>query len=215
MRVGWTELKAFVDARSVSIQYVVIADKYWLKAFDGPFCLETALYKKTTADDPSDQKDFEDNYIATANRKMNSIDVSGVKDPKGMRARLVGCFDSTITKTTTANVDWQMPQLSHLGVNKISYFDGIDLCCDNYALGDSVKFQVVDVDNLLSYGAGFVLEEFGLDFKIFKREYDLKLYKAKIIPGMYLRIEYTSVGTVNDVRVLGNLYRHLNANEDA
>jgi hypothetical protein len=215
MRVDWTELKAFVDERKLSIQYVTIGNKYWLKAFDGPFDLETTIHKADTAPDPSDQKDFEDNYLPTANRKMNSVDVSGVKDPKGMRARLVGCFDGTATKTATSNIDWQMTQLAFMGVNKVSYFDGIDLCLDNYALGDTVKFQVVDVDNLYGYGAGFVLEEFGDTFKIFKREYDIKLYKAKIIPGMYLRIEYTSVGTVNDVRVLGNLYRHLNANEDA
>jgi len=68
MIVDWTTFKAFVDDRDLSIQYVLINATYWLKAFDGPFNVETTIYKKTTADDPSDQKDFEDNYQANANR---------------------------------------------------------------------------------------------------------------------------------------------------
>ena len=72
MIVDWTTFKEFVDDRSLSIQYVTVNDTYWLKAFDGPFNVETTIYKKTSAPDPSDQKDFEDNYQGNANKTLSS-----------------------------------------------------------------------------------------------------------------------------------------------
>lgn len=82
MRVDWSQLKAFVDSRKLSIQYVELNNLYWLKAYDGPFMLETSVYKKSPADDPSDQKDFEDNYLADANKTYTDGDNSALTRTK-------------------------------------------------------------------------------------------------------------------------------------
>lgn len=138
------------------------------------------------------------------------VDISGVKDPKGMRARLVGIVSSTVTAGQTADLDWQMPQLTWLGANKDSYFDGIEYFT-NGEPGDYCYFQVLDKDGLL-YPAGTVLEQFGEKYYMTPNFlHAILLYKAKIIPGMYLRLKYTSTGT-SDVKVIANLFRHLDGN---
>lgn len=138
-------------------------------------------------------------------------DISGVKEPNGMRARLVGIIDGTVTAGTTADLDWAMPQLQYpSGTNRTSYFDGIEYYTDG-AVGDSCDFQVVDVDGI-AYPAGTVLEEFGTGVYLLPNVLqDIILYKAKIVPGMYLRLKYTSTG-VSDVKVVANLFRHLDGN---
>jgi len=78
MLVDWATLKSVVDARSLSIQYVLVSDTYWIKAFDGPFSLETTIHKKTTPDVGGDQEDFEDNYISTSNKTYTDGDGSSL-----------------------------------------------------------------------------------------------------------------------------------------
>lgn len=141
-----------------------------------------------------------------------ALEIAGVKDPKGMRARLVGVINATATKNTTTDLDWQMPQLQYpSGTNRDSYFDGIEYYTDG-ELGDYCKFQVVDKDGI-AYTAGTVLEEFGDNYYMIPNFlHPIVLYKAKIIPGMYLRLKFTSISTTNDVKVIANLFRHLDGN---
>ncbi len=138
--------------------------------------------------------------------------IAGVKDPVGMRARLVGIVNGTATKNATTDFDWQMPQLQYpAGTDRTSYFDGIEYWTDGEP-GDYCDFQVVDVDGI-AYPAGTVLEEFGTQVYLLPNVLqDIVLYKAKIVTGMYLRLKYTSIGTVNDVKVIANLFRHVDGN---
>lgn len=81
----------------------------------------------------------------------------------------------------------------------------------DHAWGDYLRFQVVDVDNILGYGAGTVLDEFAttwyMDHTICtQRPVDL-WYSAEIIAGLYIRVKYTSVGATN-VEVKINLVNH-------
>lgn len=75
------------------------------------------------------------------------------------------------------------------------------LICKYHAWGDYIRFQVVDVDNILGYGAGTVLDEFAttwyLDDSIqTQRPVDL-WYSAEVVSGLYIRVIYTSVGATN------------------
>jgi hypothetical protein len=71
----------------------------------------------------------------------------------------------------------------------------------NSAFGDSVTFQVVDVDNVIGYGAGTVLGQYATS--VYMRSDSQEQinenipYPAKIPAGLYLRIVYTSVGTTD------------------
>lgn len=136
----------------------------------------------------------------------------GIADPKGLRARLIGSHFATITAGQTLDIDWQINQLSWIGVNKEMYFDGIQYFAKNAEIGDSIKFQVVDVDGL-TYPAGTILEEFGHVYVIPDKEIKIILYKAKMPAGMYIRVKYESIGSTN-VKIICNLFRHLNEKKD-
>ena len=211
-RVTWTELKAFVDQTNASIKYFEFQNRDHIYAYDGDFVMHCRL--RLDPADSSDIQDWQDNYKSSANKKFPSQEVSGVQDPKGMRARLTSLCDETVTQNTTQDLDWQIDQLNWLGVNKQSYFDGIEYYAKDANIGDCVTFQIVDKDGLV-YPAGTILEEFGKDWKIFPDTLTtVKLYKAKLIVGMYIRVKYTSTSTTTDPRFVCNIFRHLNDKEN-
>lgn len=131
-----------------------------------------------------------------------------------LRARLIGIINQTVTKDQTSTLDWAIPNTVYLGTNKQSYMDGIHYYAKDAEVGDKMTFQVVDKDGLV-YPANTVLDEFGLDWAVMPdAETTIRLYKAKLIAGMYLRIKYTSVGTTNDITLVCNLFRHMDTGVD-
>jgi hypothetical protein len=90
-------------------------------------------------------------------------------------------------------------------------FDGIALLVKDAAWGDSLKLQVVDVDNVIGYGAGAVLDEFATNWLIDPQHYNQGQwrleYSAEVPAGLYIRTVYTSVGEVN-VSVGVNMFLH-------
>lgn len=139
---------------------------------------------------------------------------AGVVEPNNYRARMRGLGSWTIPNGTTYDCDYQMQQLAWLGTNKKSYFDGVQYYAKDAVVGDSVKFQVVDKDGLV-YPAGTVLEEFGDSWYVMPdQSIDIRLFKSAIVPGMYIRIKYTSTGGT-DVKFVGNLFRFIKTDENA
>ena len=134
-----------------------------------------------------------------------------LKEADNLRARLIGIQNNaTATKTTTTNIDWKIPQVTYQGQNKQTYMDGIQYKATNAVDGDRMHFQVVDIDNIFGYGAGLVLDEFGCDWPVAYDKTDvIRLYKAKLVPGLYIRIVYISIGTVDDVKLNVGLFRHM------
>lgn len=127
---------------------------------------------------------------------------------QNLRARLIGMFNETITKESTVELDWKILSVSYLGVTKDSFMDGIEYVAFNSKVGDTMTFQVVDKDGVF-YPAGTVLDEFGKNWGVFPNQNTIKLYKAKLIPNMYIRIIYTSTSTTTDVDFVCNLFRHM------
>jgi hypothetical protein len=81
----------------------------------------------------------------------------------------------------------------------------------NQAWGDYLRFQVVDVDNVIGYGAGAVLDEFAttwyMDDQACTQQRPDVWYSAEVVAGLYIRVKYTSVGIANvDVKI--NLCNH-------
>lgn len=103
----------------------------------------------------------------------------------------------TATAGTTTNIDLKLTD-DHL-------ITGAVFMRKAGVWGDTVKMQVVDVDNMLGYGAGTVLNQF-IDWVLpdapaAGMEITFQVpYPAKIITGLYLRVVYTSTGA-NDVGV--------------
>lgn len=109
----------------------------------------------------------------------------------------------TATAGTSTNIDHKLTEARLI--------DGVKLILKDQAFGDSVKFQVVDVDNILGYGAGMVLDEFGTDWFVSADSQDqgaINLpYSAEVAAGLWLRIVYNSTGATN-VSVQANLWLH-------
>lgn len=76
------------------------------------------------------------------------------------------------------------------------------------SLGDTMSFQVVDVDNVLGMGAGVVVNEYISDMPVppWDHERDLESPTAALIPaGLYLRVVYSNASA--DPVALGVTYK--------
>jgi hypothetical protein len=96
-------------------------------------------------------------------------------------------------------------------VTEARLIDGVQILVKDHAFGDSIDFKVVDVDNVVGYGAGVVLDTFATGWYVASDAQDqgqIRLpYSAEVIAGLYLRIIYNSVGATNvDVKI--NLFAH-------
>lgn len=204
MRIDWNQFKTFITDRGLTIHENELNDSdLLLEAHDGPVVRECKVKNGT-----SEHTDYTSNYQSKANIPVGAMQLSGVKDPRSMRARMIGSHYATVAAGTTKNIDWAIPQLSWLGVNKQSYFDGVEYYAGNSTVGDTITFQVVDVDGI-AYPAGTVLEEFATNWYVMGDTHStLILYKAKLVAGMYIRVVYTSTGATN-VDFVCNVFRHL------
>lgn len=109
----------------------------------------------------------------------------------------------TIPNGTTDTLDYQLAQM-----NK---FDGIQIILKDHHEDDCFKLKLIDVENLLGYGANYVLYTFINNWNVASDKQDqgaFRLsYSAEIPTGLYLRCEYTSFGTT-DVKLKINHSLH-------
>lgn len=200
---------------------------------DSTLLTDIAAGDATVAKDDSGSTDITD-INAAINHLKNDIPIKteaalrGIREADGMRARLVGIVNQTITKNTTTDIDWVIPQLQYGGVNKPSYFDGIEYYVADGVAGDECTFQIVDKDgtgvSLGLYPQGYydaykdgsnvlVVEEFGTDWPLLPAvRGEIILYKARMYPGLYIRAKITSAGTATDPHVVMGIFRHLDGN---
>lgn len=114
---------------------------------------------------------------------------------------------ATITAGQTANVDYYLdPAKFPNGV----YLNGGSLISSGASKGDYFSAQVVDVNNTLGYGSNFIVNKYILQWFVdpLARMHISTDYAALLVPELYLRIIYTSVGT-SDVWFGINYYLHL------
>jgi len=101
---------------------------------------------------------------------------------------------TNLTKNSSNTIDYLISD-DHL-------VDGGAIIATNVVMGDKVTCKVVDVDNILGYGAGVVLNTFVTDWYLSPGSvstWDFTVpYPAKIYGGLYIRIIYDSVGTETD-----------------
>lgn len=69
-KITWALLKAFVQARTLSVQYIDLGSSYILWAYDG----ESNLQYEMDKDGGTDQTDFETNFMPTGNASSSDID---------------------------------------------------------------------------------------------------------------------------------------------
>ena len=113
---------------------------------------------------------------------------------------------ATCTKSSTVNLDVYIdPAIYPYG----AYCNGAKLITKNAEFGDSIIIQCVDKDNVTGYGAGTVLGQY-CDWYVDPTgsQESVLEYGDLIPPYFYMRLIYTSVGTVNDVNVFTNFFMH-------
>ena len=89
--------------------------------------------------------------------------------------------------------------------------EGGQIILQGHVLGDHIAFEVVDVDNILGYGAGVVLDQYATNWYVdpsTNGQYVIRLeYVAFLLAGLYLRLKYTSTGAAA-VSVYVNYFTH-------
>jgi len=123
-------------------------------------------------------------------------------------------ISGTAIAGTATNID--------LHITDDHIFTGMTVMANSSAFGDTLTLQVVDKDSLLANIPGIstmypnypVLRQFGTNLCIVS-DAQTKLtkegtYPAKVIAGLYIRIIYTSVGSINvDLSVNYELHKVL------
>ena len=109
---------------------------------------------------------------------------------------------STATKSSTTDHDFKILE-DDLCLN------GAEILYSDSVFGDYVEFQVIDIDNILGYGANYVVNQ-GVDkwylLPISGIKVILTSYAGSTLKDLYLRIKYHSTGAVTDVSIAVNYY---------
>lgn len=196
----------FIDLASVKngmIQYSAISDGYDL------FFEEGTIIYSCRITDSADVSDFESNHKSAANKPIvpkasdTTPYVRVTEKTVGKMMQLYGLeFTAVANDTTDYEVKW----------TKDIEFVGATARCNRSEFGDKVQMQIVDVDNILGYGAGFVVTEFGKNVpgKMIESKCDAQTTTAAtVMTGLYVRIRYENVSLSEDVIVSATLrYYH-------
>lgn len=113
---------------------------------------------------------------------------------------------ATATKNAATDIDFQIPGTA----GTFQYINGAQVITQNAAFGDWASSKIIDIDNILGYGANTILSSYIQKWYIDPAS-SLNLvtqYAGKVPAGVYVRVTYNSVGTVNDVGVAINFKLH-------
>lgn len=198
IKLPWADFKAFVDSKKVPIQFVDVYNSYFLKAFQGLFELDCTIDKHSPAG--ADQLDFETNYKAGANKDpVQRVQETLGELPWGHRGRGFR-FLAPVNQVTTYDF-----LLDEAYLIKGGWF---------YSKGggtsDIVEIQLVDKDNLLGAGAGFVLGNYIEDYHVIPDfPIEVEDISTAIMPlsGLYFRaiIDRTATASGSDSEIVINL----------
>lgn len=147
---SWNNIKNISTAYGRSIQYVEFSDSYNIAMNHGSVTRECTLNKGT-----EDCNDFEANYKSDGNKPNKNVVLT---EPANISLTLYKSPDvETVNAGQEITIDLLLvPEGSE--TQQILY--GGALYTDSPGFEDYVRFQVVDVNNVLGYGAGLVLKEY-------------------------------------------------------
>jgi hypothetical protein len=190
INVSWTDIKAFVTARTVPLQYYQSTNAYYLYATDGPFGMTCQI--PTDGSDSSDQTDFETNYKTAANSSIrpNMVQVLGADS---LTLCPFGALLAPAANTLT-NCDIPLPATMVLR--------GAQLFSSNAMIGDWFSLQVIDKDDVTGQGGtpdvptilGTYLISWYVMPGVVNAVEDVSI-SQQLPQGVYVRVVYTSVGT--------------------
>lgn len=132
-----------------------------------------------------------------------SPDNLGDFSAKGLNFRGVG-LAVTAGANSDTNLDYAMPE--------DRLISGGTLLAKGSKFGDHITFQVIDIDNILGYGANTVLNEFVTSWYMTddsQQQVSLEIpYPAKVYQGLYIRLVYHNTNLLTSVQVCINYLMH-------
>lgn len=155
MEANWTQFKTVANSRNLNIQYIEIGDNYWLKLFDGLFSIECLLPLDPTH---PDTMDFEANYKINGNKNPQQVVTTQFElNNKDIKvANMRGNVDPT---SGVAVAQIKSPGIMANGNGR--YLAGGEAFFDYaHTLDIVTKIEIVDVDNVLGYGAETVIKSY-------------------------------------------------------
>lgn len=204
--VQWPDLKAFAVERDLSIQWLVLNNTYCLAAIDGQLKLAAQIPIVTPTPDGSYQADFETNFKANGNSspKGNTVVVLG-KDSLSLCPYGASSLDSsgnTILKAGQT-VAWDIPLPTTMVLRGATFYSA------DAEVGDWISVQVVDKDNVTGQGGTptnpTILGSYALSWfiapSVINKVEDVSISQS-LPKGIYMRINYTSVGTKNPTAII-------------
>ena len=139
--VNWTIFKQFVDDRKLSVQWIDLGNKYFLKAFDGLFILACRIDKNPS--DTSELDDFQDNYKGDGNKPLEER--ASLKMMKGKKS------------TTSGVAELLMKIPGQPGSGQGRYIVGGLAWFTTPHEDDKIEVFLTDEDNITGAGAGTVV----------------------------------------------------------
>jgi hypothetical protein len=160
INVGWADIKAFITTKSISIQYVVANNSYYLFAADGPMQMTAQIRMDGTESD--NQTDFETNYKSTANSPLLPL-LTTVTTQFELRNKTIKLANVSGTVQSDGTVTAYLQVPGTVNPTGDATLDGRWISSgtaffDIATPGDVVNsVRFVDHDNILGQGVDFVV----------------------------------------------------------
>lgn len=189
-KLTWGKFKAMTDGHpSWLVRWMPIKNGYIVITGESLLTVECVVAKPDVAE-----------FDAGIKIRPGSEEDSNVNDAKAVILGYTGRkFVSrgksfTCTKTTSTNCD-----LVILGAFEV---EGMSFWWDKTVAGDKAHMQVIDIDDVLGFGANYVCVQYGFDYPLRPgsgADVIVTGTRGSFPAGLYLRAVVVSLGTVDDV----------------
>lgn len=221
MDILWADFKAFVTARSLSIQYVTYNNNYHLRAADGFFELGCIIPSDRNLS--SDTVDFEDNFKANGNKaNLDKAIITSQPDPAPFAQPTFRTKRAKTSSVTSINAN-SSQTIDYL-ITADRYFFGGSIIIENAEFGDYFTAEVYDADSVIPSPYRSALCEAWPTVAVYVEgefveaqnpgtvtsggvsihHIDGRPLSAKVTAGLYMRITYYAVNSGLTRRVAMN-----------
>lgn len=207
---SWANFKATcVTQKNLNLQYQDSGDSYYIIGPDANDTSWTVSVPKLIPDPNNvgsfitnpDATDFLTNVAPTCNFAVGTRPYAFSTSDFEFKGDSVSV---TVPKGTTANLNYKFTHTPG------TYINGGQLLTSGAAIGDYIIANIVDIDNILGAGAGYVVNSYITKWFVDPASAMViqTPYAAKVPGGLYLQIAYVSVGSSTDVFTALNLFLH-------
>jgi hypothetical protein len=193
IKVNWIELKSFVVAKSLSIQFVELTDRYELGAGDGTFEVRCTLDKSPT--DTTDLYDFETNFKLNGNKSLlNTVKLDVAKTTTGIQK--VSIYEPEGESATIVSHNFSDPCSWYQGSVKVTEGTLTNVSGNIFSMASSLFW--IDLQNGRLYDEDNIMSQTS-------NEYKPKVYIDNVLQSTGYSIDYPAGQVTFDGTVSGTV----------